>query len=259
VWRSTRTRRGGDLRHARSRRGQTIALTDPRVLPKAIKNGREGGPARGAGARRSRRFALPALALGGSAARRRDRTGGGRPALQQFRAKAALRDLSFDTISGAGPNGAVVHYRVSEEPTARWSRTASISSIRAGSIPMAPPTSPAPSGSVRAPPPRSGPLHPRAQGPYRAGARRVPGGHGGQPARQLARQFLWSAGWITPMAPGTASAASCRCTKGRSASPSGGRAGRHGPGAAARHDPVERAGLLQDRRLWHPHRESGAG
>jgi len=27
----------------------------------------------------------------------------------------ALKDLSFDTISGAGPNGAVVHYRVSEE------------------------------------------------------------------------------------------------------------------------------------------------
>ncbi|MEL0212548.1 MAG: M24B family metallopeptidase, partial [Novosphingobium sp.] len=26
-----------------------------------------------------------------------------------------LKDLSFDTISGAGPNGAVVHYRVSEE------------------------------------------------------------------------------------------------------------------------------------------------
>src|SRR5690606_39538890 len=26
-----------------------------------------------------------------------------------------LRDLSFDTISGAGPNGAIVHYRVSED------------------------------------------------------------------------------------------------------------------------------------------------
>src|SRR5439155_27289292 len=25
-----------------------------------------------------------------------------------------LRDLSFDTISGAGPNGAIVHYRASE-------------------------------------------------------------------------------------------------------------------------------------------------
>ncbi|NIY72477.1 aminopeptidase P family protein [Marivivens donghaensis] len=27
----------------------------------------------------------------------------------------ALRDISFDTISGAGPNGAVIHYRVTEE------------------------------------------------------------------------------------------------------------------------------------------------
>ena len=33
-----------------------------------------------------------------------------------FRAEdSTLRDLSFDTISGAGPNGAIVHYRVSEE------------------------------------------------------------------------------------------------------------------------------------------------
>ena len=31
------------------------------------------------------------------------------------REDALLRDLSFDTISGAGPNGAVVHYRVSAE------------------------------------------------------------------------------------------------------------------------------------------------
>jgi Xaa-Pro aminopeptidase len=36
--------------------------------------------------------------------------------LHQFRRETGdLRDLSFDTISGAGPNGAVVHYRVSEE------------------------------------------------------------------------------------------------------------------------------------------------
>ncbi|RZA20928.1 MAG: M24 family metallopeptidase, partial [Proteobacteria bacterium] len=36
--------------------------------------------------------------------------------LHQFRREAGnLRDLSFDTISGAGPNGAIVHYRVSEE------------------------------------------------------------------------------------------------------------------------------------------------
>ena len=31
------------------------------------------------------------------------------------RIEMGLRDLSFDTISGAGPNGAIVHYRVSPE------------------------------------------------------------------------------------------------------------------------------------------------
>ena len=31
------------------------------------------------------------------------------------RATNALRDISFDTISGAGPNGAIVHYRVTRE------------------------------------------------------------------------------------------------------------------------------------------------
>jgi Xaa-Pro aminopeptidase len=40
--------------------------------------------------------------------------------LHQFRRETGdLRDLSFDTISGAGPNGAIVHYRVSEETNRR--------------------------------------------------------------------------------------------------------------------------------------------
>jgi Xaa-Pro aminopeptidase len=35
--------------------------------------------------------------------------------LEAFRAEdSALRDISFDTISGSGPNGAIIHYRVSE-------------------------------------------------------------------------------------------------------------------------------------------------
>lgn len=35
--------------------------------------------------------------------------------LEQFRAETGcLKDISFDTISGAGPNGAIVHYRVTE-------------------------------------------------------------------------------------------------------------------------------------------------
>lgn len=44
-------------------------------------------------------------------------------ALEGFRTQTnALRDISFETICGAGPNGAIVHYRVSEEtnrPVAR--------------------------------------------------------------------------------------------------------------------------------------------
>ncbi|MEM7489622.1 MAG: aminopeptidase P family protein [Pseudomonadota bacterium] len=37
-------------------------------------------------------------------------------ALEQFRRDTnALRDISFETIAGAGPNGAIVHYRVNEE------------------------------------------------------------------------------------------------------------------------------------------------
>jgi Xaa-Pro aminopeptidase len=40
--------------------------------------------------------------------------------LHQFRAATGeLRDLSFDTISGAGPNGAIVHYRVTPETNRR--------------------------------------------------------------------------------------------------------------------------------------------
>ncbi|MBE9638412.1 aminopeptidase P family protein [Salipiger mangrovisoli] len=34
---------------------------------------------------------------------------------EERRATNALRDISFETISGAGPNGAIVHYRVTEQ------------------------------------------------------------------------------------------------------------------------------------------------
>ncbi len=39
--------------------------------------------------------------------------------LEAFRAESgALKDISFDTIAGAGPNGAIVHYRVTERTNA---------------------------------------------------------------------------------------------------------------------------------------------
>lgn len=43
--------------------------------------------------------------------------------LESYRAADdALKDISFDTISGSGPNGAIIHYRVSEDTDRKLSR-----------------------------------------------------------------------------------------------------------------------------------------
>lgn len=97
--------------------GATILeLRDPAVLPKAVKNeaeiaGQDAAQRRdGAALTRFLHWLSIEAPKGGvdelSAQAR----------LQAFREETGLlRDLSFDTISGAGPNGAIVHYRVSEE------------------------------------------------------------------------------------------------------------------------------------------------
>ncbi|MEO7248074.1 MAG: aminopeptidase P family protein [Novosphingobium sp.] len=95
---------------------EIVETRDPTVLPKALKNPVEQAGHRAAQARDGAavtRF-LHWLSV--------EAPGGGvteiaaADALHQFRRDCGdLRDLSFDTISGAGPNGAIVHYRVSEE------------------------------------------------------------------------------------------------------------------------------------------------
>jgi Xaa-Pro aminopeptidase len=95
---------------------RVIEARDPVVLPKAIKNqaeiaGHKAAQARdGAALTRFLHWLSIEAPKGGlteiSAAAK----------LRAFRDETGvLRDLSFDTISGAGPNGAVVHYRVSPE------------------------------------------------------------------------------------------------------------------------------------------------
>ncbi len=93
-----------------------LELRDPAVLPKAIKNeaeiaGQDAAQARdGAALTRFLHWLSVEAPKGGV-----DELGAAAK-LQAFREQTgALRDLSFDTISGAGPNGAVVHYRVTEE------------------------------------------------------------------------------------------------------------------------------------------------
>jgi Xaa-Pro aminopeptidase len=97
-----------------------VRATDPVVLPKAIKNEAERDGHRAAQARDGAAVArfLHWLSVEGPKGEVDELIAAAR--LHQFRqATGDLRDLSFDTISGAGPNGAIVHYRVSEETNRR--------------------------------------------------------------------------------------------------------------------------------------------
>jgi Xaa-Pro aminopeptidase len=93
-----------------------VAARDPTILPKAIKNpveiaGQKSAQQRdGAAIARFLRW-IDEEAPGGEIDEliASDR-------LEAFRRESAeLRDLSFDTISGSGPNGAIVHYKSSEK------------------------------------------------------------------------------------------------------------------------------------------------
>ncbi|MEO6152397.1 MAG: aminopeptidase P family protein [Croceibacterium sp.] len=100
--------------------GTAVRLTDPCVLPKAIKNAAEQAGTRAAHERDGAaltRF-LHWLSIEGPTGELDEISASDR--LQRFRqACGDLRDLSFDTISSAGPNGAIVHYKASEETNRR--------------------------------------------------------------------------------------------------------------------------------------------
>jgi Xaa-Pro aminopeptidase len=99
---------------------EIVRAADPCLLPKACKNAVELAGTREAhrrdGAALTRFLAwlmrtAPAGKLTEIAAADR---------LEAFRRESNMfRDLSFDTISGAGPNGAIVHYRVTEDSNRR--------------------------------------------------------------------------------------------------------------------------------------------
>ena len=93
--------------------GEIVEGNDPATLPKAIKTPAEIEGARAAHMRDAIAYAR-FLAWFDREGNRTDEITVARR-LEEFRARTGeLRDISFDTISGAGPNGAIVHYRVTE-------------------------------------------------------------------------------------------------------------------------------------------------
>jgi Xaa-Pro aminopeptidase len=96
---------------------------DPVVLPRACKNAAEVEGSRKAHVRDGAavsRF-LHWLATEGQSGKVQEIEACQK--LEAFRAETgALRDLSFDSISGAGPNGAIIHYRVTKKTNRKLAR-----------------------------------------------------------------------------------------------------------------------------------------
>ncbi|ADZ69790.1 aminopeptidase P family protein [Polymorphum gilvum] len=96
--------------------GRVVEGADPVLLPKAVKNEVEIAGARAAHLRDAVAYVrflhwFDLTAPAGDL----DEIGAAQ-ALERFRLETgALKDISFDTISGAGPNGAICHYRVNRQ------------------------------------------------------------------------------------------------------------------------------------------------
>ena len=93
-----------------------VELTDPTVLPKAVKNATEQAGHRAAQARDGAAIARFLHWLSAEAPKGGETELSAAAKLRALRDETGLlRDLSFDTISAAGPNAASPHYRVNEE------------------------------------------------------------------------------------------------------------------------------------------------
>jgi Xaa-Pro aminopeptidase len=98
--------------------GTVVAAADPARIPRATKNGAELEGSRAAHRRDGAAVVRMLCWLDRQKPGATDEIGAVE-ALENFRRQAGeetqmpLRDVSFETISGSGPNGAVIHYRVS--------------------------------------------------------------------------------------------------------------------------------------------------
>ncbi|MCT8996889.1 aminopeptidase P family protein [Chelativorans intermedius] len=107
--------------------GAVVPFADPAALPRAMKNEAELKGARAAHLRDGAALARFLAWLDGQTPENLDEIAVVRH-LEECRRRAGqeaqmpLRDISFDTISGAGPNGAIIHYRVTEKTNRKLAR-----------------------------------------------------------------------------------------------------------------------------------------
>ncbi len=110
------------------------------------------------------------------------------------RATNALQDISFDTISGAGPNGAIVHYRVTEG-TNRQINPGELYLVDSGGQYLDGTTDITRTIAVGTPPDRAREAFTRVlQGMIAISTVRFPKGLAGRDLDALARANLWRAG-----------------------------------------------------------------
>ncbi|WP_347137905.1 aminopeptidase P family protein [Paracoccus sp. SSK6] len=176
-----------------SAKTQIARATDPAILPKARKNAAELAGMRAAHLRDG--VAMVRLLAWLDAQAPADLTEiDVVEKLEALRREAGITDISFDTICGAGPNGAIVHYRVTRATNRR---------LAAGEVLLIDSGGQYPDGTtdITRTVPLGDPL-PDAVAPYTAVMRgmiaisraRFPKGVAGAHLDALARQYLWSQG-----------------------------------------------------------------
>ena len=185
VWMVDRLTEGG---------AKVIRGTDPCALPKACKNEAELTGIRAAhrrdGAALTRFLAWLAAAPPGSVTELDavDRLASMRAGGEHFRGP------SFDTISGAGPNGAIVHYRVTAE-TNRTLEPGSLYLVDSGGQYLDGTTDVTRTVAIGTPEPEHRDRFTRVlRGHVALATARFPTGTTGAQLDTLARQFLWQAG-----------------------------------------------------------------
>jgi len=175
--------------------GKIIKKDDPCLLPKACKN-----PTEIAGARTAHERDAVAMVRFLAWLDETAPNGGLTEidvvtALEGFRAQTnALRDISFETICGAGPNGAIVHYRVTEE-TNRPVKSGELLLVDSGGQYIDGTTDITRTMAIGSPTAEQAACYTRVlQGMIAVSRIRFPKGVGGQHLDTLARAPLWLAG-----------------------------------------------------------------